>query len=223
MEKNSFNNLITLKEISELLKVSRHTVQAWISPSSPNHRPEFARLARHAGRKTVFLKDEVFEWLNHRRGPIYSERMGERSPYWRDRFISGRGMLKGILKLEETLSSTGSSDLVEDLLGLDTEPLLIWLADSPGAERVFRMIRQASGLIISVPLCNWVLRRVGKSGKKFEPVREFLLMDGVFELAPFNEAAMLRGLELPKGIGDLPAQNYSLYIRKGRIILSNHQ
>jgi hypothetical protein len=124
-------------------------------------------------------------------------------------------MLRGVLKLEETLASDNSSEIIEDLLGLDTEPLLIWLADSSGADRVLRMVRQASGLIISVPLCNWILRRVGKSGKKFESVRQFLLMDGVFELAPFNEAAMLRGLELPKGIGDLPVQNYSCTLERG--------
>ena len=46
--------LLTIAEIAEKLRVSKHTVQAWISPSSPNHKPEFADMARHSGRKTVF-------------------------------------------------------------------------------------------------------------------------------------------------------------------------
>ena len=85
--------LLTLNEIAEKLRVSRHTVQAWISPSSPNHKPEFANMARHAGRKTVFIEDEIETWLNQRKGAIYSQEFIETSAYWREKFISARGTI----------------------------------------------------------------------------------------------------------------------------------
>jgi predicted DNA-binding transcriptional regulator AlpA len=97
MSKNQ-EKLLTINEISQKLRVSRHTVQAWISPSSPNHRPEFAAMARHAGRKTLFIEKEVLNWLNQRRGAVYSPGYAEHSAYWRERFLAGRSALKGIIK-----------------------------------------------------------------------------------------------------------------------------
>ena len=56
MEKNV---ILTLIEVAEKLRVSKHTIQAWMSPSSPNHRPDFASMARYAGRKSIFLEKEI--------------------------------------------------------------------------------------------------------------------------------------------------------------------
>ncbi len=92
------DELLTIIQLADVLQVSRHTIQAWVSPSSPNHRPEFAALARHAGRKTVFYKNEVKNWLDQRKGPIYSQDLKEVSPYWREKFKKSRGMLKGLVK-----------------------------------------------------------------------------------------------------------------------------
>lgn len=205
--------LLTLNEISQVLRVSRHTVQAWISPSSPNHRPEFASLARHAGRKTVFVEEEVFAWLNQRKGPVYSPGISERSAYWQERFIAGRGLLKGLIKSPE--SSVGFFPFQGGLLALDTEPIVCWLSDGPGASGIHNLIMGADGIILSVPLVSWLIRRSMRFPGKLKEVQDFMLNQNVFELAPFNEDAVRRSLELPVGLNENSAQNYCCSIAAG--------
>ena len=204
-EKNEI--LLTIQEIANRLRVSRHTVQAWISPSSPNHRPEFAAMARHAGRKTLFVEEEVLAWLNQRRGPVYSPAASERSAYWRERFIAGRGLLKGLIKSGQHQS--GFLPFQGGLLGLDTEPVLEWLADGPAAASIYNLVMRADGLVLSVPLAAWILRRSSRFAGKTRPMRDFMLDQNVFELAPQNEDSLRRSIELPAGINELSLQNYS--------------
>ncbi|MEW6709139.1 MAG: helix-turn-helix domain-containing protein [Candidatus Riflebacteria bacterium] len=210
-EKNE--NLLTLAEISTRLRVSKHTVQAWISPSSPNHRPEFAAMARHAGRKTLFVEEEVLTWLNQRRGAIYAVAGTERSAYWRERFFAGRGLLKGLVKSSESTSSFIS--FPGGLLGLDTEPLMNWLADGPGAPAIYNLAMRADGLVISVPVASWVLRRALRIPGKFKQLQDFMMDQNIFELAEFREDALRRSLTLPSGINELGLQNYCCCISAG--------
>jgi predicted DNA-binding transcriptional regulator AlpA len=207
--------LLTLQEISQKLRVSRHTVQAWISPSSPNHRPEFAILARHAGRKTLFLESDVDAWLGQRRGAVYSLSYGERSAYWREKFVGGRGLLKGYVKSPEIVRTAKNLSFSEGLMALDAEPLLVWLTDGPGAAEIFSLVSRAEGLVLAVPLAFWVLRRAGRSSAQYSKIHDFILGQNVFELAPFNEDVMRRSLELPQTIGELSLQSYCCSIAAG--------
>ncbi|MFZ5952102.1 MAG: helix-turn-helix transcriptional regulator [Candidatus Rifleibacteriota bacterium] len=210
-EKNE--NLLTLSEIASRLRVSKHTVQAWISPSSPNHRPEFAAMARHAGRKTLFVEEEVMVWLNQRRGAIYAAASTERSAYWRERFLAGRGLLKGLVK-----SGEGSSSFIAfpgGLLGLDTDPMMNWLADGPGAPAIYNLVMRSDGLVISISLASWILRRALKIPGKFKQLQDFIMDQNVFELAGFGEDALRRSLALPAGINELGLQNYCCCISAG--------
>ncbi len=207
--------LLTLNEISEKLRVSRHTVQAWISPSSPNHRPEFAILARHAGRKTVFVEADVDVWLNQRRGAVYSVSYSERSAYWRERFVAGRGLLKGYVKSPEVVRSARTTGFNEGMLALDAEPLLIWLTDGAGAAEIFSFAGRAEGLVLAVPLAFWILRRAGRSPAQLSKIQDFIIGQNVFELAPFNEEALRRSLELPSSAGELSSQAYCCSIAAG--------
>lgn len=213
MVKNA-EKLLTLSEIAEILRVSKHTVQAWISPSSPNHRPEFAAMARHAGRKTVFIEDEVLAWLNQRRGPVYSTSIAERSAYWRERFVAGRGLLKGLIKSSEE-KNTGLVSFQGGLLAMDAEPLISWLADGQGATAVYNLVMRADGVVLPVPLAFWVLRRALRFPARFKQVQDFMLDQNVFELAPFNEDAIRRSLELPTGLNELCLQNYCCSLSAG--------
>ncbi len=206
---------LTLNEIAQKLRVSRHTVQAWISPSSPNHRSEFAILARHAGRKTLFLESDVDAWLSQRRGAVYSQNYGERSAYWREKFAGGRGLLKGYVKSPEVVRASKSLSFNEGLLALDAEPLLIWLTDGSGAAEIFSLAGRAEGLVLAVPLAFWILRRAGRSSVQYGKIHDFVLGQNVFELAPFNEDVMRRSLELPQTIGELSLQSYCCSIAAG--------
>ncbi|HOI91762.1 MAG TPA: helix-turn-helix domain-containing protein [Candidatus Rifleibacterium sp.] len=211
----SSEKLLTLNEISEKLRVSRHTVQAWVSPSSPNHRPEFSSLARHAGRKTVFLESDVDAWLAQRRGAVYSISYGERSAYWRERFVAGRGILKGYVKPPEVVRAGRMVSFSEGLLAFDAEPLLVWLTDGPGAAEIFSLVGRAEGLVLAVPLAFWVLRRAGRSHAQLNRIQEFILGQNVFELAPFNEDALKRSLELPHSAGEMSLQAYCCSVAAG--------
>ncbi len=200
--------LLTIAEIAEKLRVSKHTVQAWISPSSPNHKPEFADMARHSGRKTVFIEKEIETWLDQRKGAIYSISYSATSAYWRERFISARGLLKNSInspQIEKIPSKTFNSGK----LGLDFEPLLVWLADSKNSSEVLSTINQAESLVIAIPLVWWFLRRVWRNKKQFSLLRKFLLEDNIFELAPMNEDSLKRSLELPPSAGELSIQSYA--------------
>ena len=214
----SREKLLTLNEISEKLRVSRHTVQAWISPSSPNHRPEFASLARHAGRKTVFVEADVDVWLNQRRGAVYSMSYSERSAYWREKFIAGRGLLKGYVKAPELARVSKPTGFNEGLLAFDAEPMLVWLTDGAGAAEIFALAGRAEGLVLAVPLAFWLLRRAGRSPAQFARVHDFLLGQNVFELAPFNEDALRRSIELPASAGELAIQAYCCAMAAGATI-----
>jgi predicted DNA-binding transcriptional regulator AlpA len=211
----SSEKLLTLIEISELLRVSRHTVQAWLSPSSPNYRAEFAILARHAGRKTVFSENEILAWLNQRRGSVYSSSQPERSPYWRERFIAGRGILKSIIKAPEIERTGLNAGFSGGVLALDAEPLLSWLADGTHTADLLVMANRAEGLMLSVPLCSWILRRAGRSMSRSLAIRDFLLGNNIFELAAMNEEALIRSLELPYGTNELSIQGYCSCIAAG--------
>lgn len=210
--------LLTLNEISQKLRVSRHTVQAWVSPSSPNHRPEFAILARHAGRKTVFLESDIEVWLNQRRGAVYSDNYAEHSAYWREKFIAARGILKGSVKAPEIFKAEKAVNFTGGLLALDAEPLLVWLADARGASEVLAMIGRAEGLILAIPLAFWILRRASRSMARQSIVHDFVLGQNIFELAPMNEEVLRRSLELPQTIGELSLQAYCCSITAGAAI-----
>lgn len=201
-------NILTLNEIAEKLRVSRHTIQAWISPSSPNHRPEFAAMARHAGRKTVFLEEEINAWLNQRKGALYSQSFSDTSAYWRERFDSGRGILKDYLKKPEIIKAP-KKRFTSGKLALDYEPLLIWLTDSDGANEISNCVYNSDGLIMSVPLIWWLLRRVWRNQRHLAEAKKFLIEDNIFELAPMNEESLKRSLELPVTAGDISIQAYA--------------
>lgn len=200
--------VLTLIEIAEKLRVSRHTIQAWISPSSPNHKPEFASMARHAGRKTVFLEDEIDTWLNQRKGAMYSQEFTDTSAYWREKFSNSRGLFKGILK-EPVIGKLPRKNFVSGKLAIDYEPLLIWLTDAPAASEIINQVNKSDGLIIAVPLVWWLLRRVARNQKHFVAVKKFLIDDNIFELAPMNDESLKRSIELPLGAGDISIQSYA--------------
>lgn len=200
--------LFTLQEVAEKLRVSKHTVQAWISPSSPNHRPEFAILARHAGRKTVFVETDIEAWLNQRRGAVYSDSFSERSAYWREKFIAGRGLLKGYVKAPEIDRAEKAAGFSGGLLAFDAEPILSWLSDGAVAPEILAMAGRAEGLVLAVPLAFWLLRRAMRTPSRYQAVNDFLLGQNIFELAPMNEEVLRRALELPQTAGELSLQSY---------------
>ena len=200
--------LLTLNEIAEKLRVSRHTVQAWISPSSPNHKPEFANMARHAGRKTVFLENEIETWLNQRKGAIYSQEFIETSAYWREKFIAARGLFKENIKPQE-LPKTIKKNFGSGKLGLDYDPLLIWLSDSPHSTEISSIINRADGLVIAIPLVWWFLKRFTRNKNLIARAKKFFIDDNIFELAPLNEESLKRSLELPIAAGELSIQSYA--------------
>ena len=200
--------LLTLNEIAEKLRVSRHTVQAWISPSSPNHKPEFANMARHAGRKTVFIEDEIETWLNQRKGAIYSQEFIETSAYWREKFISARGLFKNHIKAQDFPKNI-KKNFGNGKLGLDYEPLLIWLSDSPYSTEMLSIINRADGLVVAIPLVWWFLRRFIRNKNLFAEAKKFFIEENIFELAPMNEESLKRSLELPITAGELSVQAYA--------------
>lgn len=206
--------LLTLNEIAEKLRVSRHTIQAWISPSSPNHKPEFSSLARHAGRKTVFVESEIDTWLNQRKGAIYSIDFSDTSAYWRERFVSARGILKNIIKVP-SIDNFISKQFANGKLAIDYEPLLIWLTDSHLSSNIFSIINRADSLVISVPLVWWLLRRFQRNKKHFSLMKRFLIEDNIFEFAPMNEASLKLSLDLPQIAGELSIQSYSCSLSAG--------
>lgn len=202
------DKLLTLTEIAEKLRVSKHTVQAWISPSSPNHKPEFSSLARHSGRKTVFIEQEVHTWLNQRKGAIFSQNYSETSAYWRERFLSSRGIFKNIIKPPLVIKSS-SKTFSSGKLGIDYEPLLIWLTDAPLSSEILTTVNKSEGLVIAVPIVWWFLRKVWRNQKRFITMKKFLIDNNIFEYAPMNEESLKRSLDLPPSIGELSIQSYS--------------
>ena len=200
--------LLTLTEIADKLRVSRHTVQAWISPSSPNHKPEFANMARHAGRKTVFLENEIETWLNQRKGAVYSQEFIETSAYWKEKFISARGLLKKQIKPQD-FPKTIKKNFGGGKLGLDFEPLMVWLSDSPRASEIYSCINRAESLVIAIPIVWWFLKRFARNKKLFLEAKKFFIEDNIFELAPMNEESLKRSLELPITAGDISIQSYA--------------
>lgn len=202
------DKLLTLTEIAEKLRVSKHTVQAWMSPSSPNHKPEFANIARHAGRKTVFLEDEVETWLNQRKGSLYSQNISETSAYWRERFISARGLFKNIVK-EPEIGKVTRKNFNNGKLGIDFEPLLVWLTDSINSSEVLTVVNKSDGLVIAVPIVWWFLRKFWRNKKQYNIAKKFFIDDNIFELAPMNENSLQRSLELPIQAGELSVQSYA--------------
>lgn len=209
------DRLVTLNEVAQLLRVSRHTVQAWISPSSPNHRPEFAIMARHAGRKTVFIADEVTAWLNQRRGAVYSDNPAARTTYWRERFIAGRALLRGVLKAPEREASQLRSGFAGGLLAFDAGPLLTWLSDGEGSAGLLAMVNRAEGLVLSVPLALWMMRRALRTPGRYAALRDFVLAQNIFELAPLNEGALMRADDLPASVSDISLQGYCCCLEAG--------
>jgi len=209
------DRLITLSEAASLLRVSRHTVQAWISPSSPNHRPEFAIMARHAGRRTVFIEAEITAWLDQRRGALYSDNPAARTAYWRERFIAGRGLLRGLIKAPENVVSERMASFAGGLLAFDAGPLMTWLTDGEGVAGLMALAGRAEGLVISVPLALWVLRRAARIPGRYPALLDFVLAKNIFELAPLGEAALRRALELPVAAAEISLQSYCCCIEAG--------
>lgn len=214
----STDKLLTIPEIAKILRVSPHTIQAWMSPSSPNHRGEFALLARHAGRKTLFLEKDVVAWLNQRRGAIYSDNFAERSTYWRERFVAGRGLLKGLVKPPEPAGKEFLISFADGILAFDAEPLLDWLCDGPGCSELLAVVNRVDGLMLATPLCFYILRRAAKFPAKFVAVKDFVLGNSIFELAPLDEESLNRTLELPQTINELSLQGYCCCATSGAAI-----
>jgi len=200
---NLSKDFLTLIEAAELLRVSKHTVQAWVSPSSPNHRPEFARLARHAGKRTIFIENELLAWVSLQRSPSEVVPGAERSPYWLERFIGGRGLLKGEMKpLGPDLPSSTWSQFHGGLLGLDLEPLQAWLTDGSPAPRVLRLIKRADGLVLPMTMVASFIARLRRNPIALSALRDFLLTAQIFELAPMREGVLHRLLDFPTGLGE---------------------
>lgn len=208
------NKIITINEVADKLRVSKHSVQAWISPSSPNHRPEFAAMVRHAGRKSVFLEEEIDLWLNQRKGAMYSQKFVETSAYWRERFASARGLFKGKIK-EPELGKNPKRNFSSGKLALDYEPLLLWLTDSASSKEIQSYISKAESLVIAIPLVWWFLKRVWRNSKQLAASKKFLIEDNIFELAPMNEESLKNSLGLPTGAGEISIQSYACCITAG--------
>lgn len=207
---------LDIVEAASLLRVSRHTVQAWMSPSSPNHRPEFAAIARHAGRKSLFAKEDVLAWVEQRRGAMYAQTMPERSTYWRERFLAARGSLKGILRPgADRTFKTPVIMFNQGMLALDSDPLISWLLDDKGANFTYKLVSLADGLVVAVPMVLWLLRKASRNTAGYTKLKSFLLTDRVFELAPLSVEALNRYLELPVRSSDLSLQNYCCCITHG--------
>lgn len=201
--------ILTIVEIAEKLRVSKHTVQAWISPSSPNHKPEFADLVRHAGRKTVFLEEEIDRWLNQRKGAMYSMEYTGTSAYWREKFIKARGLFEGILKLPKITERLPKKSFKRGKLALDYEPLIMWLSNCNGSAEIESYVEKSDGLIIASPLVWWFLRRMCRNSKQLQKIKKFLLDDNIFEIASMNEESLKRSLEVPMSAGDISIQAYA--------------
>lgn len=207
--RTKMDKILTIIEIAEKLKVSKHTIQAWVSPSSPNHNPEFANLARHAGRKTVFFEEEIDRWLNQRKGAMYSIQYGNTSAYWREKFIHSKGLFEGILKVPTIEEKTSQRNFKQGKLAFDYEPLLAWLSNSKETKEIEPLIEKAEGLILASPLVWWFLRKMWRSPKHLKTIKKFLLDDNIFEIAPMNEESLKRSLELPTNAGELSIQAYA--------------
>lgn len=214
MEKKR-QNYLNINDVSNLLKVSKHTVQAWVSPSSPNHKSEFALLARHAGRRTLFLEDDVLNWLNQRRGPLYAQKINERSPYWKDLLLETRGLFKNSIALPNETKKLSKRKFNGGSIGFDTEPLLIWLTDHQKASDIKKIIIKADTIILPITLCNKILRQTKKNKKVFEKMKSFLLEQRIFELADFNERALALTETLPTGLSESNTINYASSIANG--------
>lgn len=195
--------------------MSKYTVQAWISPSSPNHKPEFARLARHAGKKTVFVESEVLTWVDQRRGRENRLPGIESSPYWFERFISGRGMLKNIVRGAEAVPKTLRGGFKRGKLGLDSGPLLAWLTDGPDAQRVYSVVSRAESLVISATLCCQILQKLKKIPIRYADTESFLLSSGSFDIAQVNENVIRRLSGYPGNISESHAVNCAASLEWG--------
>lgn len=208
---------LSIIEVSEYLQVSKHTVQAWISPSSPNYKQEFAYLAKHAGRKTLFEETDILTWLDQRRGPIYAHKENERSPYWLEMLLKSRGMLEGELVLPELVKENVYQDreFPGGILGVDTEPFLLWLNNSNDCNRLERIFSAAEGITISITLCHRILKQTKKKPSVHKKIKKFMLSDRIFEIAPFNENALSIVSGLPLRVSELNAINYSCTIANG--------
>jgi predicted DNA-binding transcriptional regulator AlpA len=204
MEKNM---ILTLIEVAEKLRVSKHTIQAWMSASSPNHRPDFASMARHAGRKTIFLENDIDTWLEQRKGATYYESFSEVSAYWREKFIKGRGLLKGFVKAPEIKNIESNVYFTAGKLGLDLDAVLVWLTDASAADRVSQTVNRAEYLILPVILSHFLLSKSQKSSIYYEKLKDFLLIQNIFVQAPFNEAVLQMIIDR-----NLPANDFSVQI-----------
>lgn len=186
---------LTLIEIAEKLRVSKHTIQSWLSPSSPNFKPEFSSLSRHAGRKTVFIWEEVELWLEQRKGSIYSSEVANVSAYWLEKFLRYRGDFKGILKAPIISSLKKGVTFSGGKLALDMETLCIWLTNEKNADKIYKIIEKAESLMLSTSLAYWLLNHLNKTKQAYSKMKK-LLESNIFELAPFNEEALRMALDI---------------------------
>jgi len=172
-------------------------------------------MARHAGRRTVFIEAEVTAWLDQRRGALYSDNPAARTAYWRERFVAARGLLRGAIKAPEHVTGLRSAGFAGGLLALDAGPMLSWLTDGEGAAGLLALAGRAEGLVMSVPLALWLLRRAARTPGRYAALHDFVLAQNIFELAPLSEAALRRALELPVAASDISLQGYCCCIEAG--------
>jgi|GEM_PF-1121688 len=206
---------MTLPEAADALRISRHTIQSWISPSSQNFRPEFARLVKHAGKKTIFIPEEIFSWVSQR-GVVRRRILenGERSSYWFEKFLSGKGLLKDFVFPPEEIKE-GPKDFKGGMIGLDSGPLLGWLTESAGSARITKIVERSEGVILPLNLASWILKRIRKIPRSYEKVKIYFFSSGIFELAPINEEAAIKASLLPPEVPDLQALSFAAAMESG--------
>lgn len=207
--------LLTLREAARFLRLSPHTLQSWMSPSSPNYRAEFARLALRAGRRTLYRSADLVTWLEQHQAARTSALGAERSVNWFERFVAGRGSLNLPYQNETPPDSSPETLFRGGFLALDGAPLLAWLANTPEAPRILRLVRRSEGLILTLPIAGWILRRLRRFPAAMDQVRHLLLQSGVFEIAPLNEEGLNRLIQLPPAVGDIPALSYGAAMAHG--------
>ncbi len=212
--------LLTLREAARLLRLSPHTLQSWMSPSSPNHRAEFARLALRAGRRTLFRSADLVNWLEQHQTSRSALPGGERSVNWFERFVAARGSLNLPYQSESPPESSPDALFRGGLLAIDGAPLLSWLANTDEAPRILRLARRAEGLVLPLPTAGWMLRRLRRFPTALEQIRHLLFQSGIFETAVLHEEALSRLLQLPPAIGDIPALSYGAAIAHGAAVFA---
>ncbi|HNV69431.1 MAG TPA: helix-turn-helix domain-containing protein [Candidatus Ozemobacteraceae bacterium] len=219
-ETTSEARLLTVREAARLLRLSPHTLQSWMSPSSPNYRPEFSRLALRAGRRTLYRTTDLLTWLEQHQATRSILPGSERSVNWFERFVAARGTLNLPYQSEPTPDPSPDSLFRGGFLALDGAPLFAWLANTSEAPRILRLARRAEGLVLPLPTAGWMLRRLRRFPNALDQIQSLLFRSGIFEAASLNEEAVSRISQLPSAIADVAAMSYGAAIVHGASVFA---